>query len=65
MLRDYAFLADGERGVLVGPRGDISWMCFPRWHDPGLFSALIGGRGTYQITQPNAMSGAATTSPER
>ena len=50
VLRDYAFLADGERGVLIGPRGDISWMCFPRWHDPGLFSELIGGRGTYQIT---------------
>jgi hypothetical protein len=50
VLRDYAFLADGERGILLGPRGDISWMCFPHWHDPGLFSELIGGRGTYQIT---------------
>jgi hypothetical protein len=49
-LRDYALLADGERGVLVGPRGDFAWMCFPRWHDDAVFSALIGGRSHYTIT---------------
>ena len=31
VLREYALLADGERGILVGPRGDFAWMCFPRW----------------------------------
>ena len=31
VLREYALLADGERGILVGPRGDFVWMCFPRW----------------------------------
>ncbi len=37
-LREYALLADGERGILVGPRGDFAWMCFPGWADDGFFS---------------------------
>ncbi len=49
-LRDYSLIADGERGALVGPHGDIVWMCFPHWHDPALFSALIGGGGAYAVT---------------
>ncbi|OJU85394.1 MAG: glycoside hydrolase [Solirubrobacterales bacterium 70-9] len=49
-LRDYALLADGERGVLVGPRGDFAWMCFPRWHDDAVFSALVGGRACWTVT---------------
>jgi len=28
-LRQYALLADGERGALVGPRGDIAFLCTP------------------------------------
>lgn len=48
-LRDYALLADGERGVLVGPRGDFAWMCFPRWHDDAVFSSLIGGARSYTV----------------
>ena len=39
-LRDYALLADGERGILVSPHGDFSWMCFPRWDSAALFSSL-------------------------
>jgi hypothetical protein len=50
ILREYALIADGERGALVGPRGDICWMCFPRWHSDGCFSTLIGGQGTYALT---------------
>ncbi|MBA3844290.1 MAG: glycoside hydrolase family 15 protein [Actinobacteria bacterium] len=50
VLRDYALLADGERGILVGPRGDYAWMCFPGWADDGVFSSLIGGQGSYAIT---------------
>lgn len=49
-LREYALLADGERGALVGPRGEISWMCFPAWHSPALFSSLIGGVGSYVVS---------------
>jgi hypothetical protein len=50
VLREYALLADGERGALVGPRGDIAWMCAPRWDSEGVFSSLIGGRGCYAVT---------------
>lgn len=50
VLREYALLADGERGALIGPRGDIAWMCFPGWADPAVFASLIGGRGEYAIT---------------
>jgi len=49
VLRDYAFIADGERGALVGPEGDIAWMCFPGWDSDGVFSELIGGGGTYAV----------------
>lgn len=52
-LRDYALLADGERGVLVGPRGEFAWMCFPRWHDDAVFAALIGGESVYSICPRN------------
>ena len=50
VLREYALLADGERGILVGPRGDFSWMCFPRWHDDAVFSTLVGAGGEYAVT---------------
>ncbi|MET7355722.1 trehalase-like domain-containing protein [Streptomyces mirabilis] len=49
-LHGYAFLADGERGALVGPRGEISWLCAPRWHSGAVFSTLIGGTGFYGVT---------------
>ncbi|MGH8962177.1 MAG: glycoside hydrolase family 15 protein [Jatrophihabitantaceae bacterium] len=48
-LRQYALLADGERGALCGPHGEIVWMCAPRWHDDAIFSTLIGGRGAYAV----------------
>jgi hypothetical protein len=47
-LREYALLADGERGVLVG-RGDFAWMCFPGWADPAVFCGLLGGAGRYSL----------------
>jgi GH15 family glucan-1,4-alpha-glucosidase len=50
VLREYALLADGERGVVVGPRGDFAWMCFPAWDSDAIFSSLIGGRGIYAVT---------------
>ena len=48
-LRQYALLADGERGALIGPRGDIAFLCAPKWHDDAVFSDLIGGRGNYVL----------------
>jgi alpha,alpha-trehalase len=49
VLREFALLADGERGVLVGPQGDFVWMCFPRWDSGAVFSSLIGGVGGYAV----------------
>jgi hypothetical protein len=49
-LREYALLADGERGVVVGPRGEFAWMCAPRWHDPAVLATMIGGRGVFAVT---------------
>ena len=50
VLREYALIADGERGALVGPRGDICWMCAPRWDSDGVFSSLIGGEGSFAVS---------------
>lgn len=50
VLREYAFLADGERGALVGPRGDIVWLCAPSWDSDAVFDALLGGPGVYSVT---------------
>lgn len=49
-LREYAFLADGYRGALIGPRGDVSFLCAPTWDSPAVFSQLLGGRGVYAVT---------------
>lgn len=49
-LQQYALLADGERGALIGPRGDIAFLCAPRWHDDAIFAGLLGGRGGYAVT---------------
>ncbi|WP_344566119.1 glycoside hydrolase family 15 protein [Streptomyces axinellae] len=48
-LRDYAFLGDGERGALMSPRGEIVWLCAPRWDSGAVFSQLIGGVGQYVV----------------
>jgi len=50
VLREYALIADGERGALIGPRGDIAWLCAPSWHSDAVFSTLIGGGGQYAVT---------------
>lgn len=49
VLREYALLADGNRGALVGPDGHLAWLCAPRWHDEPVFAGLLGGRGGYQV----------------
>ncbi len=48
-LRDYALLADGQRGILADPDGDLAWMCFPTWSDPAVLATLLGSRGFYRI----------------
>ena len=49
VLREYALLADGERGVAVGPDGDFGWLCAPRWDSGSVFSSMVGGHGRYQV----------------
>jgi alpha,alpha-trehalase len=49
-LRDYALLADGERAAVVGPRGDIVWMCAPRWDSDAVLATLVGGEGQYTVS---------------
>ncbi|MFD7511727.1 glycoside hydrolase family 15 protein [Streptomyces sp. NPDC059853] len=49
VLRDYAVLADGERGAVVGPHGEIVWLCAPRWDSDPVFSSLVGGAGTFTV----------------
>lgn len=51
-LRQYALVADGERGALIGPRGDVAFLCAPQWHDDAVFSQLLGGAGGYAV-QPD------------
>ncbi|WP_025617526.1 glycoside hydrolase family 15 protein [Salinispora cortesiana] len=53
VLREYSLLADGQRAALVGPDGNIVWLCAPGWADPPLFSSLLGGRGSYLVTPTN------------
>lgn len=50
VLREYSLLADGERGALVGPRGDLCWLCFPGWDGDAVFASLIGSCGVYSVT---------------
>lgn len=54
VLREYALLADGERGALIGPQGEVTWMCAPRWDSDAVFSSLIGGGGMYAVTPTEA-----------
>lgn len=49
VLREYALLADGYRGAVVGPDGAIAWLCAPVWESPSIFSNLLGGRGRYVV----------------
>jgi hypothetical protein len=48
--REYALLADGIRGGLIGPRGDIGRPCAPGWDSDAIFADLLGGRGRYTVT---------------
>ncbi len=50
VLREYALVADGERGALIAPDGSVAWLCVPRWDSPAAFSGLLGGPGRYTVT---------------
>ena len=50
VLREYALVADGERGALIGPDGSVAWLCVPRWDSPAAFGGLLGAAGRYTVT---------------
>jgi len=50
VLREYALIADGQRGALCGPHGELAWLCAPGWDDEAVLAGLIGGGGTYAVT---------------
>lgn len=50
VLREYALVADGQRGALIAPDGSVAWLCVPRWDSPAAFSGLLGGPGKYTVT---------------
>ncbi len=50
VLREYAVIADGERGAVIGPHGELVWLCIPSWESDAVFAALIGGGGCYAVT---------------
>jgi alpha,alpha-trehalase len=53
VLREYALIADGERGGLIGPDGSVVWLCVPRWDSRAAFGALLGAPGGYTVTPAN------------
>jgi alpha,alpha-trehalase len=50
VLREYALVADGERGGLIGPDGSVVWLCVPRWDSRAAFGGLLGAPGGYTVT---------------
>jgi alpha,alpha-trehalase len=49
VLREYSVIVDGVRGGVIGPRGDVAWMCFPTWESPTVFDSLVGGNAAYDV----------------
>jgi hypothetical protein len=49
VLREYALVADGERGAMIGPDGSVAWLCVPRLDSQAVFSGLLGGPGRYTV----------------
>ncbi|HEX3841754.1 MAG TPA: glycoside hydrolase family 15 protein [Acidimicrobiales bacterium] len=50
VLREYVLLADGERGAIIGPDGELDWLCVPAWDSTPVFSGLLGGAGGFRVS---------------
>lgn len=40
-LQDYALIGNCRTAALVSKQGSIDWCCFPEFHSPAIFSALL------------------------
>ena len=40
-LRDYSLIGNCRTAALVSKSGSIDWCCFPEFHSPAIFSALL------------------------
>ncbi|MFE2110411.1 trehalase-like domain-containing protein [Kitasatospora sp. NPDC059463] len=54
VLGDYALLADGERGALVGPDGEVAWLCAPHWDCDPVFEEYDIARRQLRGNLPQA-----------
>jgi len=55
-LREHSFVADGQRGALIDPTGNIAWLCFPTFSSPAFFASLLGSGGTYRVSASGLFS---------
>jgi len=40
-IAEYGFLSDCQTCALVAPRGNVEWLCLPRFDSPSVFGAVI------------------------
>jgi GH15 family glucan-1,4-alpha-glucosidase len=51
-IEDHALIGDTRTGALVTTRGEIDWLCAPRFENPPVFGSLIAGQegGRFSIS---------------
>ena len=57
-IEDHALIGDTRTAALVTSRGEIDWMCIPRFESKPVFGSLIGGKegGRFSVS-PRAVRG--------